>query len=223
MRVNHIRLLLAAGTLAMTTGFAAAADMTAADGAPVTAAQSPWQIRLRALGVITRNSGRVDGIDGSGLSFSNTVIPELDISYFFNDNIAAELVLGTTKSTVHGEGTISSLGEIGKTWLLPPTLTLQYHFTNFGAFRPYVGAGVNYTMFYNQSGKSAESLDVKNTFGVAFQAGFDYMLDQHWGLNVDVKKLILRPDFDANVGGTAVSGKANLDPLLIGTGITYRF
>jgi outer membrane protein len=212
--------MLAAGALAMTTGLVAAADLTA--GAPIPA-QSPWQIRLRALGVITRDSGRVDGIDGSGLSFSNTVIPELDVSYFFNDNIAAELVLGTTHSTVHGEGSISSLGAIGKTWLLPPTLTLQYHVTSLGAFRPYVGAGINYTMFYNQSGKSAESLDVKNTFGVAFQAGFDYMLDQHWGLNVDVKKLILRPDFDANVGGSHVSGKANLDPLLIGTGITYRF
>lgn len=107
--------------------------------------------------------------------------------------------------------------------MLPPTLTLQYHVTSLGAFRPYVGAGINYTMFYNQSGNSADSLNVKNTFGVAFQAGFDYMLDQHWGLNVDVKKLILRPDFDATVGGSHVSGKANLDPLMIGTGITYRF
>ena len=212
---------MTAGILAIATS-GRAADVSA-EPATSLQSQSPWQLRLRALGVIPRDSGRVDGIDGSGLSFSNSVIPELDVSYFFNDNIAAELVLGTTKSTVHGQGSISSLGDIGKTWMLPPTLTLQYHVTSLGAFRPYVGAGINYTMFYNQSGKSAESLDVKNTFGVAFQAGFDYMLDQHWGLNVDVKKLLLRPDFDANVGGSHVSGKANLDPLMIGTGITYRF
>ncbi|MBO9167466.1 OmpW family protein [Rhizobium sp. L245/93] len=216
-----IRILLAAGMLAVATS-AGAADTTV-DPSISLQAQSPWQIRLRALGVIPRDSGRFDGIDGSGLSFSNTVIPELDVSYFFNDNIAVELILGTTKSTVHGQGSISSLGNIGKTWMLPPTLTLQYHVTSLGAFRPYVGAGINYTMFYNQSGNSADSLNVKNTFGVAFQAGFDYMLDQHWGLNVDVKKLILRPDFDATVGGSHVSGKANLDPLMIGTGITYRF
>jgi len=214
-----LTLLAAAAMLTLAASTAGAADLNADTGA----AQSPWQIRLRALGVITRDSGRVDGIDGSNLSFSNSIIPEMDVSYFFNDNIAAELVLGTTKSTVHGEGSIAGLGNIGKTWLLPPTLTLQYHVTSLGAFRPYVGAGVNYTMFYNQSGKSAESLDVKNAFGVAFQAGFDYMVDQHWGLNVDVKKLILRPDFDATVGGSHVSGKANLDPLMIGTGITYRF
>ncbi len=216
-----IRILLAAGMLAVATS-AGAAD-TAVDPSTSLRVQSPWQIRLRALGVIPRDSGRVDGIDGSGLSFSNTAIPELDVSYFFNDNIAVELILGTTKSTVHGEGSISSLGNIGKTWMLPPTLTLQYHVSSLGAFRPYVGAGINCTMFYNQSGHSADSLDVKNTFGVAFQAGFDYMLDQHWGLNVDVKKLILRPDFDATVGGSHVSGKANLDPLMIGTGISYRF
>lgn len=198
------------------------ADMAPSAGSPV-ATQSPWQVRLRALGVITRDNGSVDGISGSGLSYSDTVVPEADISYFFTDNISAELILGTTYANVRGEGSIAGLGEIGKTWLLPPTLTLQYHFTDFGAFQPYLGAGVNYTVFYNQSGKSADSVDVKNTFGVALQAGFDYMFDEHWGANLDVKKIFLRPDFDATVGGANVSGKAKLDPWLIGAGVTYRF
>ncbi|MBB3463663.1 OmpW/AlkL family protein [Rhizobium sp. BK377] len=201
---------------------ALSADLAPSAGSPM-ATQSPWQVRLRALGVITRDNGSVDGISESGLSYSDTVIPEADISYFFTDNISAELILGTTYANVRGEGSIAGLGEIGKTWLLPPTLTLQYHFTDFGAFQPYLGAGVNYTVFYNQSGKSADSLDVKNTFGVALQAGFDYMFDEHWGANMDVKKIFLRPDFDATVGGADVSGKAKLDPWLIGAGITYRF
>ncbi|MDK1376579.1 MULTISPECIES: OmpW family protein [unclassified Sinorhizobium] len=205
---------------------AEAANLTTpqiAEPAAAAAGTSPWQIRLRGLNVITNDSGHVDGLPGSDLSFSNTVIPEFDISYFFNENIAAELILGTTDAKVHGGGSISALGEIGKTWLLPPTLTLQYHFTDLGAFRPYVGAGVNYTLFYNQSGKSARSIDVKNTFGVALQAGFDYMVDDHWGVNFDAKKIFLRPDFEANVGGADVSGKAKLDPWLIGAGVTYRF
>jgi outer membrane protein len=201
---------------------ALSADLAPSAGSPM-ATQSPWQVRLRALGVITRDNGSVDGIPGSDLSYSDTVIPEVDISYFFTDNISAELILGTTYANVRGEGSIAGLGEIGKTWLLPPTLTLQYHFTDFGAFQPYLGAGVNYTVFYNQSGKSADSLDVKNTFGVALQAGFDYMFDEHWGANLDVKKIFLRPDFDATVGGADVSGKAKLDPWLIGAGVTYRF
>lgn len=185
-------------------------------------AQSPWQVRVRGLGVITNDSGSVDQIPGSGLSYSDSVIPELDITYYMTDNFAAELILGTTYANINGEGSIAGQGKIGKTWLLPPTLTLQYHFTNFGAFKPYVGAGVNYTMFYNQSGDAASSLDVKDSFGAALQVGADYMINDHWGVNFDVKKIFLRPEFDTTIGAP-LTGKAKLDPWLIGAGVTYRF
>lgn len=219
--------------IALATVASAATIASAADLAPVAKApeaesaltpHSPWQVRARALGVVTRNKGSVDGISGSGLSSSDTVTPELDFSYYFTDNIAAELILGTTYSNVSGTGSIAGLGKLGKAWFLPPTLTLQYHFTDFGAFKPYVGAGINYTMFYNQSATGAATdLDIKNTLGGALQVGFDYMLDQHWGVNFDVKKLYLRPDFEATVGGNRVKGSAKLDPWLIGAGVTYRF
>lgn len=196
----------------------------AADPLEATAERSAWQLRLRALGVITRDSGSVNGVAGSGLSYSDTLVPELDISYFFTDNIAAELIVGTTYAKIRGEDTIAGLGEVGKVWMLPPTLTLQYHFTDLGKFKPYVGAGVNYTLFYNQKAKGvATDLDVENKVSPALQVGFDYMMDDHWGVNVDVKKIFLRPDFDITVGGAALTGKAQHDPWLIGSGITYRF
>ena len=224
------RTALAATATLLLLGSAA----TAADLAPLQepvpevqgealAALSPWQIRVRGLGVITNDSGSVDQISGSGLSYSDTVIPELDISYYFTDNFAAELILGTTSANVYGEDAIAGLGKIGKTWVLPPTLTMQYHFTDFGAFKPYVGAGINYTVFYNQSGSAASDLDVKDTFGTALQVGFDYMLNDHWGLNFDAKKLFLRPEFETTIGGTTYTGKAKLDPWRIGAGVTYRF
>ncbi|MEX6506305.1 OmpW family protein [Jiella sp. M17.18] len=218
-----VRLAAAIGAVFVTPGEAARAADYDLGGVRVKEAQSPWQVRLRGLGVITRDSGRVDGVDGSDLSYSDTVVPELDISYFFTDAIAAELILGTTYADVKGKGSIAGLGTVGKTWILPPTLTLQYHFNDFGRFKPYVGAGVNYTIFYNQKGRSADDLDIKNSFGAALQVGFDYMIDDNWGWNVDVKKLFLRPDFDVTVGGNRLHGKADLDPWLIGTGITYRF
>jgi outer membrane protein len=218
-------LFASAGILA--SGYQAqAADMATVEATPqiqTIAPSSPWQIRIRALGVITEDNGSVDGIAGSDLSFSDTVTPELDISYFFTDNIAAELILGTTFANVDGEGTIAGLGQIGKTWVLPPTLTLQYHFTNFGKFQPYLGAGVNYTIFYNQSAGSADKLHVHNAWGAALQAGFDYMIDDHWGVNLDVKKLFLEPDFDVTVAGTKMHGTAKLNPWLVGAGVTYRF
>ena len=66
----------------------------------------------------------VDQIGGADLSYSDSVIPELDISYYLTDNIAAELILGTTSANIYGEGSLASLGKVGKTWVLPPTLTL---------------------------------------------------------------------------------------------------
>jgi outer membrane protein len=224
-------LFAALATAALLAGMPArAADLSAApDAAPeaqadVAAAFSPWQVRLRAIGVLPTDSGEVKGISGSDLSYTDSVIPELDISYYFTRNISAELILGTTQSSIHGDGALGGLGKLGKTWILPPTLTAQYHFTNFGAFQPYVGAGVNYTIFYNQDATGAATdLKVKNAFGVALQAGFDYMIDDHWGANVDVKKIFLRPDFEATVGGADVKGTAKLDPWLIGGGVTYRF
>jgi len=206
---------------------AMAADMSAKPvykAVPQAEAFNPWMIRLRALGVVTRNSGNVDQIAGSGLTTTDTVVPELDITYFFTKNWAAELILGVTKHSVSGTGTIAGI-DVGKAWLLPPTLTFQYHFTDFGAFKPYVGAGVNYTVFFSQSaaGGVVTSSKLKNTASPALQVGFDYMIDKHWGLNVDVKKLWLRPSWEGTVGGAPMTGKVNLDPWLIGAGVTYKF
>lgn len=150
---------------------------------------------------------------------SNSVVPELDISYYFTKNIAAELILGVTPHTVTGAKGIIAGAQVGKSTLLPPTLTMQYHFTDFGAFQPYVGAGANYTFFLNTKDGAATNLKIKSAPGVALQAGFDYMLDANWGLNVDVKKLWLRPDVTA----TGLTGNLRIDPWLIGAGVTYRF
>lgn len=219
--------VLAAIAAALLSSAAGAADLDVAQPVPDAAisdpAPGPWKVRLRGVYVLTNNSGLVNGIDGSDLGYSNTTIPELDITYFFNDNLAAELILGTTFANISGAGSIDGLGKVGKTWVLPPTATLQYHFANFGDFKPYVGAGLNYTMFYDQKAKSADKLDIENTFGAALQAGFDYRIDDRWDFNVDVKKIFMQPKFDVTVGGTDYTGKAKLDPWLIGTGFGYRF
>ncbi|RJF77124.1 OmpW/AlkL family protein [Rhodopseudomonas palustris] len=206
---------------------AVAADLAARPiyKAPVVDEWNPWMIRLRALGVVTRDSGYVDQVPGSSLKTTDTLVPELDITYFFTRNIAAELILGVTKHSVSGADALAGI-DVGKAWLLPPTLTLQYHFTDFGAFKPYVGAGVNYTFFFSQKAAGGVVIEshLKDSFAPAVQVGFDYMFDKHWGWNVDVKKLWLRPEWSGTLAGNVpVTGKVNLDPWLIGTGITYKF
>jgi outer membrane protein len=181
---------------------------------------SPWMIRVRALGVLPRDGGTVDGAPALGLAYSDAIVPELDITYFFTKNIAAELILGVTKHDIFLN---PGATRIGSTWLLPPTVTLQYHFTDFGAFKPYVGVGVNYTIpFSTTVAGPATALSISNGWGVAAQVGFDYMFNKNWGFNVDVKKLWLDPTYSANIGG-AVTGHTHLDPWLVGVGLTYRF
>ncbi|MBK5961711.1 hypothetical protein CCR97_26405 [Rhodoplanes elegans] len=246
MRRTTTDLLLAtAAVAALSVTAASAADLPAAYKAPVVVDQpwtGGWQVRARALAVLPKDSvdlnvaalGAAGNLPDTG-SVSNTVIPEIDISYYFTPNIAAELILGVTPHKVRGEGRLAGL-DIGETWLLPPTLTLQYHFTNFGAFQPYIGAGVNYTVFFNTSGANTTtlvplgvpvavtSLSLKNSWAPAVQIGFDYMLNKNVGINFDVKYLWLSSDVTATLNNAlAVTGKANLDPLLIGGGVTYRF
>lgn len=221
-----------AGLLASTALSAVAADLPARTKAPapvLLSEPSPWMIRVRALSVIPRDNASVS-VDGAAgvpnLNVTNSVVPELDITYFFTKNIAAELILGVTPHDVKPAATVATITQktIGRTWLLPPTITLQYHFTELGAFKPYVGAGLNYTFtFGNENKGDFTAFKLKNAPGFALQAGVDYMFDKHWGVNLDVKKLWLRPDAIGAYPGHNVTAKVKLDPWLIGAGVVYRF
>ncbi len=196
---------------------------------------NPWQVRVRAIGVIAGGSNRVNvgGDKMAGLKTSTSFVPELDITYYFTRNVAAELILGTSSHTIKAKGalaekmTAARVGtKVGSTRVLPPTLTLQYHFTDLGAFKPYVGAGVSYTLFYGEKSARAntiQNLRLHSAAGLAVQVGFDYMLDKNWGVNFDVKKLYLRPIAKANSAFGPIKAKVNLDPWILGVGVTYKF
>lgn len=181
-------------------------------------AEGPWMVRVRAVHLDSVNKDST----GLGLSINNKWMPELDVSYFFTPNIAAELVLTyPQKHDLRANG----LGQIGSLKHLPPTLLAQYHFTNFGAFKPYVGAGVNFTRFssvnFDPAVQAALNPSIKkNSFGGALQIGFDYALDKNWSLNFDVKKVFIETDVRA--GGTKV-GTFKVNPVLVGVGLGYRF
>ena len=194
-----------------------------------------WQVRLRGVAVQPNEKSEVSAIGGD-VNISNSFIPELDFTYFFNKNFAAELILGTTKHDVKTTGSnLTAIGgpasaevDLGSVWLLPPTLTLQYHFYPTKTLKPYLGAGLNYTIFYGV--KSGDVKDVKydNTFGFALQGGVDYMLTDKYFLNFDIKKLFLKTDVDVDAsnavpGATSVPAKVNIDPLLIGFGVGMKF
>lgn len=152
----------------------------------------------------------------------NDVVPELDFTYFFTKHIAMELILATSSHDLRAEGTIAGDLDLGDARLLPPTLLLQYHFTTSRQFSPYIGVGVNYTVsFDEESGNDTNSLRIDNSLGPALQVGLDYWFNDHWGINLDIKKIWI--EVDASINGGAITGDVELNPLVIGTGVSYRF
>jgi len=182
------------------------------------AQESPWQVRARAVYLDPADkSAPVAGTGASDrLTVSDKTIPEVDISYFFTPNWAAELVLTfPQKHDVFLDG-----GKIGSFKHLPPSLLLQYHFTNSTPLKPYVGAGVNYTRISSVNLLNGGADLENDSFGLAVQAGVDYQLDKNWSLNFDVKKVQIRSD--VFIGGAKAS-RVKVDPVLIGVGVGYRF
>jgi outer membrane protein len=194
-----------------------AATMTMV-AAGASAQTSPWQVRARA--VYIDPADKSDPVAGVGASdrigVSDKTIPEIDVSYFFTPNIAAELVLTYPQKhdvTLDGK-------TIGTFKHLPPSLLAQYHFMPGATISPYVGAGINWTTFSKNKILNGQGSLEHDSWGLAVQAGFDYKLDQNWSLNVDVKKLQLRSD--VMIAGVKAS-KVKVDPVLFGIGVGYRF
>ncbi|WP_069442989.1 OmpW/AlkL family protein [Methyloceanibacter superfactus] len=164
-------------------------------------------------------------IPGANADVSDEIIPALTLSYFFTDNWAVELFCCFAKHDIDGTGSIAGLGEIADTWIFPPALTAQYHFTGMGAWKPYVGAGVQYIAFFDegtgQNRLGASSVSIDDAFGFTLQAGLDYSLGNGWYANLDVKKTWL--DTEISWNGTGVHADADLDPWIFSAGVGYRF
>ncbi|OIQ15390.1 MAG: OmpW family protein [Flavobacterium sp. MedPE-SWcel] len=194
-----------------------------------------WQVRLRGVAVVPSESANI-GVIGGDVDISTAFIPELDFTYFFTKNIAAELVLGTSKHDVNTTASdISAIGgptstdvDLGSVYLLPPTLTVQYHFYPTEDFKPYVGAGLNYTIFYSvDEGSTVRGVDYDNAVGYAFQVGFDYMINDKFFINVDAKKIFLSTDVTVDASnladGLSIPAEVDIDPWLLGFGIGMKF
>jgi len=176
-----------------------------------------WIVRARAVNLDSANKDST----GLGLTINNKVIPEVDITYFFSPNVAAELILTyPQKQTVYSKGS-----EIGSFKHLPPTLNFQYHVTGMGSFRPYIGAGLNYTNItavkWAPAVVTALHPGLKhNSFGLSLQAGVDVPMGGGWLLNLDVKKVQIETTVYSS---GASAGKFKVDPLLLGVGVGFRF
>jgi len=191
---------------------AAAVLCTLVSGAAIAqqAKEGPWTLYVRAVNFDSANGDNT----GLGLTINNKTIPDVSIRYAFDQNLAAELLLTIPqKHTLKSNGTV-----LGTLKHLPPTLFVQYHF-NANGFKPYVGAGINYTHFSSVNLSPGVDID-RNSWGPALQAGVDIPLTGNMYLNFDVKKIYIRTD--VSVSGVN-KGAFKIDPALFGVGLGWRF
>lgn len=248
---------------------AMSADLATRRPAPVVAPAvaiddyQPFQVRLRATAIIPDGEfsvfdkfGTVPAITGiaagapggqifgASARVSNSIIPEIDLTYFITKNIAIETIAGYTRHSITATGPLAGI-PVGSTNLLPVSLLAQYHFTDFGAFQPYVGVGATWAVPYSYTPgnswtplitavgftgfDSVRKLEIGTSIGVAGQIGFDYMITPNIGVNVDLKRILAEPTAHAVIYNSAldqniyVRVKSNIDPWLVSAGVTLRF
>lgn len=212
---------------------ASALALTAALGlaAPASAHEAgDWLVRVGASQIEPKNNNgtmdvaalelgdqRIDVDDKGGLTFNFT--------YMYTANIGVEILAALP---YEHDIYLEDLGKVGSVKHLPPTVSLQYHFMPQSVFQPYAGIGVNYTRFFSEdeSGALADldvTLDVdSSSFGLAAQVGFDYMITDQWFLNVDVRYIDI--DVDAKIKEVpSIKGTVNIDPIVYGIHVGYRF
>ena len=179
-------------------------------------------VRLRATHIAPDESSHLNLSGYQRLEVDSNTIPEIDFSYYFTKNIAAELILATgTRHDVNAianDGSVSKLGSIN---LLPPTLTAQWHFNPDQTVDPYVGAGLSYIRAIDRNlNLSTTGITVdRNMFGPALQAGVDYNLQNKWLVNFDVKKIW----FSTDVNTTSKIDDLDVDPWVVSFGIGKKF
>lgn len=150
----------------------------------------------------------------------NDVKPTLGFTYFLTDKVAVEAILGTTQHEIKARGPATDV-LVHETWVLPPVVTLQYHPLPAAQFSPYVGAGLNFMLFYSGEDKNGFTVDLDNGVGYALQAGVDVAIQGPWSMNVDVKKVWF--ETDAKINGGALKSKVELDPVVASVGLSRRF
>ncbi|WGM48109.1 hypothetical protein KOAAANKH_03005 [Brevundimonas sp. NIBR10] len=200
--------------------------------AAVPASAQDWQVAQKGDWIVTGRitdvaSGADDAITtasgtGTGLhvDVGYDVMPTLGFTYFLTDNISIEAILGATQHEIRAQGGTTNVA-VHETWVLPPVVTLQYRPVPEARVSPYVGAGLNYMLFFSGEDKNGFDVKLDDGVGYALQAGADIAVSGPWTVNLDVKKVWFNTD--ASINGGTLKSDVNLDPWVISLGIGRKF
>lgn len=195
---------------------------------PIAAPNSaPFFVKLGVGGLILSEKAdiKVAGYNfpGANVKVKPQVTAIVEAGYNFTPNWAVSFTTGLPPlAKVEGAGVIRPLGRLANVRYGPMALTVHYHF-DFGAFRPYIGAGPGFLVVVKNYDRAVSNFEMRNALGFAGQIGADYMISDRFGLFVDAKKIYLRTSAVGSLAGMPIKAKVKLDPLVLTTGFLARF
>ena len=152
----------------------------------------------------------------AGLDVESKMALDVDFTYMMSSNFGIELLLDT--SSTHR---ITSGGnDVATARVLPPALIAQYHISPASNVRPYVGAGINYTLFLSEEAVAVDSIELDDSFGLVVQAGVDVDINSDWYFNADIKYIDMTTEASVN-GGSGFD--VDINPTVIGFGVGTKF
>lgn len=196
------------------------------------AQQGDWMVRLRVVQVapIEESSEVLPTFPGSSVSIEDITTPELDLTYFINDHWAIEGYIGLSTYSVNGEGTLAVFGKTFETKTFAPTVALQYHLQPDAKVRPYVGLGINHTDFRDEEMTTSvtdvfgpTTVELESSTGAFVQAGIDVALGGPWYVNADIKYIQVDTVGTLNSSGLINTVDVDINPVVFGGGVGYRF
>jgi outer membrane protein len=189
--------------LGLTLGGAAQADDSSA-----------WIFRVGAHDVEPKSDNHSVVSVGSGRTLT------FDLTRMLDEHWAVELLAALP---FEHDISLNTGGKVADVKHLPPTLSAQYHFAPHARFRPYVGAGLNATIFFSEHTTGAlagTDLKLDTSFGAAAQLGADFDFGEHWFVNADLRWIDI--DTDAELDGMGL-GSVAIDPITFGISIGRKF
>lgn len=149
----------------------------------------------------------------------SNVRPTITAEYFIRDNLGIEVLASWP---FEHDIDIAGLGQVGSVKHLPPTVSLQYHFGN-GTVKPFVGAGINYTLFMSEETEgalAASEVELDDSYGLALHAGIDFEVGERGAIRIDARWIDI--DTDVKLDGADI-GTVNIDPLIYGAAYVFKF
>lgn len=212
------------------------AMLAATVGAAQAEELSPWSLRLGPGFVSFSPSAKVSvagaDVPGAKVKAANNTTLAFEVGYALTDRWTARLALGIPPTaTLRSDGSLTAFsppltGTLGKVKYGPAVLSATYRLIDTGPIRPYIGAGINYTVVLSTPDGDLNQLDAKSAWGRVLQAGFDVPLNDRWTVFLDFRKIWVKTTATGVVnalGGAPVRAEVALDPLITHLGVGYRF